>query len=78
MQPAFLKNQIVARMSRTNQLGKQDYFNNPRAAQDSLLRDPEQQDKAALVSRIMGTHNNQLEGGCPIVRIRMVSYPAAV
>lgn len=49
-------------MSRTNQLGKQDYFNNPRAAQDALLRDPEQAEKASLVSRIMGTHTNMLEG----------------
>jgi uncharacterized MAPEG superfamily protein len=63
--PALAKNRIIGRAARSQQLGAQDYFNNPRAAQDALLREQETEEgraRASLVARIMGSHQNQLEG----------------
>jgi uncharacterized MAPEG superfamily protein len=45
--------------------GAQDYANNPRAAQEALVRGGDTEEskaKAALIARISGAHNNQLEG----------------
>ncbi len=65
-----MKNPIIGRMARTGQLGEgTHYYTDPRESQERLMAStssetasPELKATAAAIRRIMGAHNNQLEG----------------